>query len=149
MIRARLSLLLSLVLLAACGASNYAKPGFVTMRIDNRLWIFREDSPELAEFQETGEPSHCVTVTDVGPEGMTLRGPDHDTIHSYLCCREGFFVQALDGELWVFETESPELEAFLRGARPAEPATLENAGPRGLTLRGADEETLRRYLDAG
>ncbi len=71
------------LMLAACAtttAGNYAKPGFVTEVKDGRLWVFREDSPELKEFRTHGELTKMVTRVGAGPNGMTMRAGDAKVI---------------------------------------------------------------------
>ena len=64
---------------------NYDKPGFVTiLDKDGRLWVFRVDSKELAEFREKGEPAKVVVRPRKGPDGLTLKSTDNETIEAYL-----------------------------------------------------------------
>lgn len=60
------------------------KDGFVTKVVDKRLWVFRAGTPELGEFEKTGELAKQVTRIGAGPNGMTIKGPDGDTIDAYL-----------------------------------------------------------------
>ena len=61
-----------------------ARPGFVTRGKDGRLWVFRAGDKELAEFDKTGEVAKQVTRAGAGPGGVTLKGPDVETLDEYL-----------------------------------------------------------------
>ena len=63
---------------------NYDKAGFVTKLVDKRLWVFRAGSPELAEFEKTGDLGKQAMLIGAGLNGITLKGPDRDTIDAYL-----------------------------------------------------------------
>ncbi len=64
---------------------NYDKPGFVTILDKHgRLWVFRADSKELTEFREKGEPVKVVIRPRSGPDGLTLKSTDLETIEAYL-----------------------------------------------------------------
>ncbi len=66
-------------------AKNYDRPGFVTiMDKHGRLWVLRENSKELAEFREKGEPAKQVVRPRIGPDGLTLKSVDSETIDAYL-----------------------------------------------------------------
>ena len=51
---------------------------------DGRLWVFREGAKELSLFEEAGELAKHVIRPGAGPGGMTIKGPDADTIDAYL-----------------------------------------------------------------
>ena len=61
-----------------------ARPGFVTVVDDGRLWVFKDGSPALADYQKNGVPEKASIRIGVGPEGMTLEAPDDTTIQAYL-----------------------------------------------------------------
>jgi hypothetical protein len=69
---------------AAAVQADYDQPGFVTDVVDGRLWIFRADSAELEEYRSMGEPAKHVIRVGAGPNGMTVKGPDGETIDAYL-----------------------------------------------------------------
>lgn len=70
---------------AAPVQKNYDKPGFVTcFDKHGRLWVFRADSKELAEFREKGELAKHVIRPRSGPDGLTLKAPDAETLEAYL-----------------------------------------------------------------
>ena len=82
-----LAFLVPTILLSACATSgsDYDKSGFATAVIDERLWVFRVPSEEYDEFKATGmEPGKFATAIGAGPEGMTVKAPDAETLNAYL-----------------------------------------------------------------
>ena len=74
-----------------------------------------------------------------GPGGITLRGPDSETIMAYIAAADGFVTGFDDGRIWVFEKGSNEAAAFLaEGKHPAKHITRVAAGPMGKTVRAPD-----------
>jgi hypothetical protein len=69
---------------AAADAPIPVKEGFVTKVVDKRLWVFRAGSPELSEFEKTGDVGKQAMRVGAGPNRMTVKGPDLDTIDDYL-----------------------------------------------------------------
>lgn len=69
--------------LAAC-ADKYEKAGFVVEQEDGRLWIFKEGSEHLAQFEKTGEPAKQYTAIGAGPEGQTVKAADKAVLDEYL-----------------------------------------------------------------
>lgn len=65
-------------------AAAYAKPGFHVEMEDGRLWIFKEGSKELEDFQAKGELAKHVIRPGAGPGGITLKAPDAETLDDYL-----------------------------------------------------------------
>jgi hypothetical protein len=65
-------------------AGEYDKPGFVTEVEDGRLWVFRESSEELKAFKQHGEPAQQYTDIGSGPNGMTVKAADEQTLKDYL-----------------------------------------------------------------
>ena len=65
-------------------ASEFDLPGFVTEVEDGRLWVFKENSAELNEFKQHGEPAKQFTVIGAGPKGMTVKSADQQTLDEYL-----------------------------------------------------------------
>jgi hypothetical protein len=59
-------------------------PGFVTEVEDGRLWVFREGSQELKDFKASGEPAKQFTDIGNGPNGMTVKAADEQTLKDYL-----------------------------------------------------------------
>jgi hypothetical protein len=68
----------------AAAAAEYAKPGFYVALEDGRLWVLREGSKELGEFLEHGEPAKQVVRPAAGPDGITLKSVDAETLDAYL-----------------------------------------------------------------
>lgn len=74
----------ALLATSALAAGPYDKPGFVTKVEDGRLWVFKEGSKELEQFEKHGEPTINVSRIGEGPEGMTLRAPSAEVLDAYL-----------------------------------------------------------------
>lgn len=82
-----LAAILAAAISAGCAttpASPYDKPGFVTKEEKGRLWVFREGSKDLEEFEKHGEPAKQVTKIGAGPNGMTVKSGDAKVIEEYL-----------------------------------------------------------------
>jgi len=62
--------------------------------------------------------------------------------------KPGFVTEVEDGRLWVFEQGSKELEQFREHGEPAKQFTLIGAGPDGMTIKAARQETLDAYIKA-
>jgi hypothetical protein len=73
----------ALLAVPALASSSYDKPGFVTKVEDGRLWVFKEGSKELEQFQQYGEPTVNVSRIGEGPEGMTLKAPSQEVLDAY------------------------------------------------------------------
>ena len=65
-------------------ASPYDKPGFITFEKEGRLWVFKEGSKALTDFEKHGEPSQVVSLIGAGPNGMTVKGADNESLKAYL-----------------------------------------------------------------
>jgi hypothetical protein len=78
------ALILTSLFAGAAVAGEFDKPGFVTEVEDGRLWVFREGSQELKEFEATGEPAKQFTDIGTGPNGMTVKAADEKTLKAYL-----------------------------------------------------------------
>jgi hypothetical protein len=69
---------------AALDALAAWKPGFsVRLDKDSRVWIFKEGSKELAEYDVKGEPAKQVTRVGAGPGGSTVKAPDAGTLDAW------------------------------------------------------------------
>lgn len=78
------TLILASLVAGTAVASQHDKPGFVTEIEDGRLWVFRTDSQELKDFKASGEPAKQFTDIGSGPEGMTVKAADEQTLKDYL-----------------------------------------------------------------
>lgn len=126
----------------------FAKPDFVARVVDGRLWIFKSDSAELKEFDNQGELAKHVTWPAAGPNNITLKGPDEETLQAYLAAKTGFATIIEDGRIWVFHDGSAQLEDYMKNGEPAKCVTRPGAGPLGMTIKSADAETIDAYLAA-
>jgi hypothetical protein len=128
-----------------------AKPGFVTMMTEEeRLWVFRADSEELADYKQAGELAKHVIRPGAGPMGMTIKAPDTETLLAYAAAAPGFVsvvIQEADSpRVWVFRPGSDELAQFKSGGELAKHVTKVKAGPLGMTVKAPDPETANAYL---
>ncbi len=126
-----------------------SRSGFETFIVDGRLWIFKSGAEELAEFKAHGEPAKSVTRVGAGPNGMTIRSSDVETIDAYLTARDGFATFIVEGRLWVFREGAAELKEFKEFGEPAKSVTRVGAGPNGMTIRSVDGATIDAYLNQG
>lgn len=152
-----ITLMVSAVLLPAMGgvaaqaaavasADSFVKPGFEVVEHKGRMWVFRESSPELAEFRAKGAPAKHIVRPAAGPNRTTLRGIDSETLNEYIATKPGFVVIEHKGSLWVFREGSSELTEFRAQGAPAKHVVRPAAGPMGMTLRAVDAETIGAYL---
>jgi hypothetical protein len=142
---------------------DFDKPGFVTKVVDNRLWVFKEGDKELEKFLKDGELAKHVTIPGGGPDGITIKAPDKQTIEDYLAASDeapekdyskynfdkpGFVTKVVDNRLWVFKEGDKELEKFLKDGELAKHVTIPGAGPHGVTIKAPNRETIDDYLSA-
>lgn len=125
-----------------------SKPGFFTKVDDGRIWVFKEGSDQLKQFLEEGEPAKMAIRPAAGPRGMTVKGPDQDTLLAYLLTTDGFHVSIDDGRIWVFREGSEALKQFKKEGEPEKIVIRPAAGPLGMTVKGPDNETVDAYLRA-
>ncbi len=71
------------VVMPAIASTQYDKPGFVTKIEDGRLWVFKQGSKELEQFEQHGEPTVSVANIGGGPEGMTIKAPSQAVLDEY------------------------------------------------------------------
>jgi hypothetical protein len=135
-------------LVAHAPGSPHDRPGYVTLEHQGRLWVFREESAELASFRTQGEPAKNVTLVGQGPGGISLRGVDRETLDAYLLAKPGFATALDDGRLWVFPAGSPSWQSFLENGPPAKSVTRVSQGPGGISIRAEELETIQAYLTA-
>lgn len=62
--------------------------------------------------------------------------------------KPGFVTEVEDGRLWVFKEGSESLAQFREHGEPAKQFTLIGAGPDGMTVKAARQETLDEYMKA-
>ncbi|MNF25300.1 DNA-binding transcriptional repressor ArsR [compost metagenome] len=60
--------------------------------------------------------------------------------------KPGFVTEVEDGRLWVFREGSQELKDLKEHGEPAKQFTDVGTGPEGMTVKAADEKTLKDYL---
>lgn len=75
---------LVIAMISGAHAEQYDKPGFVTKVEDGRLWIFKDGSPELADMQKNGFPEKAAIRIGEGPDGMTIKAANDETLQEYL-----------------------------------------------------------------
>ena len=145
----RAVIVLTSVILAGCAAVSAAdRPGYATKMEDGRLWVFAEGSKAHNDFKAKGEPAQQVTRIGAGPGGVTLKGPDTETLDGYVMSKPGFVTIVRGGRLWVFRQGSKEVAEFLAKGEPAQQVTRIGAGPRGVTIRSSDSATIDAYIAA-
>ena len=83
---------------------------------------------------------------------MTLKGAEMDELRDYTATYKyglkDFRVFVREGRLWIFRDGSEALTTFLKVGEPAKSVTLIGEGPEGMTVKGAERETLDAYLAA-
>lgn len=128
--------------------SDHDRPGFATYEVKGVLWVFAEGSKDQEEFLAKGPSARSVTRVGAGPNRMSLRAADAETIDGYLAARPGFVVVENKGLLWVFKEGSKDHEEYLQKGFSARSVTRVAAGPGGKSLRAVDAETIDAYLAA-
>jgi len=128
--------------------ASAAPEGFVVIEKDGRVWVFRADSKDLEQYQKQGEPEKHVTRLNAGPRKLTIKAPDVETLEDYLAAKPGFVTKYEDGRLWVFRQGSKELESFRKDGELAKHVIRPGMGPRGMTIKGPDTETIVLYVAA-
>lgn len=124
----------------------YQREGFETRMEHGRLWVFIPGSKDLAKYDKAGELAKHVVRPGKGPGGITIKGPDGETIDAYMLARPGFITRMEHGRLWVFKSGSPELAKFEKAGELAKHIVRPGKGPGGITVKGPDAETLDAYL---
>ncbi len=125
---------------------HFDRPGFFTALHGGRLWVLREGSEALEAFLADGPPPHNVIRVGAGPQALSIRAVDKETIIEYLATKRGFHVELIDGRLWVLEKDTEEYEAFKADGPGPHSVTQVGAGPQNVSVRSIDRETLLRYL---
>lgn len=144
---------------------KFDRPGFVTKVVDNRLWVFRENDPELAKFIKDGELAKHVVLPSSGPKKVTLKSPNRETIDAYLAAygdldevevdwskynfsKPGFVTKIVEGRLWVFKEGDKDLKNFEKDGELAKHVTIPGGGPYGITIKAPNKETINQYMSA-
>lgn len=130
----------------ATPAPAFERPGFETYLEDGRLWVFHKNAKELKAFHERGELAKFVVRPAAGPDRMTLKAPDAETLDAYLLSRPGFVTKVEEGRLWVLRDGSEELKQFQERGELAKHIVRPAAGPNGMTLKAPDAETADAYM---
>ena len=103
----------------------------------------KHEAPAMAG-QPGGAMAHraVADAPTAGPaadtSGSPTRTPDLD--------RAGFVTFLDGGRLWVFRNATEALTEFLKTGEPAKQFTVPGGGPRGVTVKAPDRETLVAYL---
>ena len=124
------------------GVGPFSKPGFVTSLNKNVLTVFRAESKELVKFRKAGDMATGVIRPAAGPDGLSLKAPDAETIQDYQMTDKQFIVRHVDGRLWVFRNGCAEFGQYVRDGELAKNVTRVGAGPNGMTLKAPDTQTL-------
>jgi len=128
------------------GVGPFSKPGFVTFLNKNVLTVFRVESKDLPKFRQSGDMAKGVIRPAAGPEGLSLKAPDGETLQDYLMTDRQFIVRHVDGRLWVFRNGCAEFGQYVRDGELAKNVTRVGAGPNGMTLKAPDTGTLDLYV---
>jgi hypothetical protein len=126
----------------------YDRPAYVTRVEKGRLWIFKAHSKDLADYLKKGEPGKSVTVLGAGPDGMTVRAPDIETVKGYQHSKPGFETFYKDERVWAFKQGSLFASEMRYFGEPAKNVTLVGRGPNGTSLRTSDTETGEAWIAA-
>ena len=125
---------------------SYDREGFAIRMEDGRLWVFTAESKDLAKFDSHGEPAKHIVRPGGGPGGITIKATDTETLDAYMFARPGFVTRVEDGRLWIFKSNSEELPKYIEHGEPAKHIVRPGAGPKGMTVKATDAETLDAYL---
>lgn len=124
------------------------RPGYLTRMVKDRLWVLRKGSKDLAEFLKKGESAKSVTILGAGPDGMTMRAPDAETIRGWQLAIPGYETYVVDGRLWVLPEGGKDAAEFAKAGELAKSITLVGRGPEGMSVRAPDTATAEAYLSA-
>ena len=125
------------------------RPGFRVFEKEERLWVYRDDSPDLEAAAAGRHPARHVVRPGAGPAGITLRASDVEIINDYLATKPGFITGIKDGRIWVFAEDDPAgIEFRQSGRTPARHSVRPGAGPAGMTVRSPDENVMVAYIIA-
>ena len=68
-----------------------------------------------------------MTWPAAGPNNITLKGADEETLQAYIAAKTGFDTTIEDGRIWVFRNGSDELADFKKNGEPAKCVTRPGA----------------------
>jgi phosphate transport system substrate-binding protein len=122
-----------------------ARDGFALREDAGRWWVFRTGSKPLNAFDREGPPEQHVTRLHAASFGVTLKAPDLATLEEYLATEPGFVCKYETGRLWIFRAGSKDLAEYQKNGELAKHVTRPRAGPRGLSLKSPDADTLDAY----
>ena len=119
---------------------RHSRPGFTAVEDDGYSWIFAAGSPELEHARAGHLPEKHVTRL-VAEEGLVTvyKSPDTLTLSTYLDVvlhqgRPGYTARLRDGNLWIFEENSPEQMQADLGHFPEKHVTTMRAEPSGVVV---------------
>jgi hypothetical protein len=103
----------------------------------------------LAAYKEKGKPARHVLRPGAGPDGLTLKSTESETILEYVATKPGFYVNVdKDGRIWVFAEGSEDLASYKEKGKPARHVVRPAAGPFGTTLKAVGFDVLDAYQAA-
>ena len=123
---------LLLLLLVAAPGCVVRRPGAV------------ESMPVETAAVETASFETTAPAPQAAPTARKSSKPSAYTNYD----RPGFKTSLKEGRLWVFAEGSEGLAEFRKHGEPGKNVTMIGVGPRGMTLRGAETDTLKSYLAA-
>jgi hypothetical protein len=85
----------------------------------------------------------AATTSRADRSGSMSAMADHGPFH-----KPGYLTEVVDGRLWVFAADSEDYAEFKRVGEPAKHVTRIGDGPRGMTIKAPDTETIIEYLAA-
>jgi len=123
------------------------KDGFTAFIKKGYLWVFRNNSKELAKMQEGQElVKHTTTIRNINGRATTIKSSDKETIECYLAAKSGFVIELVDGRIWVFLPDSKEHATVISGGSLAKHVTrLQNINGKVQVIKSPTAEILDLY----
>lgn len=119
---------------------RHSRPGFTAVETGGHTWIFAAGSPELEPARAGRLPEKHVTRL-VADEGLVTvyKSPDALTLGTYLDVvlhqgRPGYTARIHDGNVWIFEQNSPEQMKADLGHFPEKHVTTMRAEDSGVVV---------------
>ncbi len=125
--------------------------GYITFQTDEgHTWVFRDNSETLHKFAKGEELAKHTTKLVSTPAGVkTYKSDNIETLVGYLAMKPGYAARVLDGYLWVFYTNSPELSVVDSGGELAKHVTkIANVAGDVRTIKAPSIEIVKAYLAA-